>query len=113
MPYFPEVQNPIPYEGPDSKNPLAFRYFDKDRTVGGKTMAEHLRFAVCYWHTMRGTGADTFGGASFQRPWGRESDPIAAAESTMDAAFEFFSKLGVSYYCFHGRDIAPAGSAIE
>lgn len=113
MTYFPEVENPIPYEGPDSKNPLAFRFYDKNRVVAGKTMAEHLKFAVCYWHTMRGTGADTFGGASFQRPWGTESDPIAAAESTMDAAFEFFTKLGVGYYCFHDRDIAPEGRSIE
>ena len=113
MPYFPEVKDPIAFEGPDSKNPLAFRYYDKDRVVGGKTMAEHLKFAVCYWHTMRGTGADTFGGGSFDRPWGRESDPIAAAESTMAAAFELFHKLGVGYYCFHDRDIAPEGSSIE
>ena len=113
MIYFPEVKEPIPYEGPDSKNPLAFRYYDKDRTVAGKTMSEHLDFAVCYWHTMRGTGADVFGGGSFVRPWGTESDPVAAAESTLAAAFEFFQKLGVGYYCFHDRDIAPAGASIE
>lgn len=107
--YFPEVERPIAYEGPESKNPLAFRYYDKTRVVAGKTMAEHLRFAVCYWHTMRGTGADTFGGASFERPWGREEDPMAAAESTMEAAFELFQKLGVDFYCFHDRDIAPEG----
>jgi xylose isomerase len=113
MTYFPEVRSPIAYEGPESKNPLAFRYYDKNRTVAGKTMAEHLKFAVCYWHTMRGTGADTFGGASFPRPWGVEADPIEAAESTMDAAFEFFHKLGVGYYCFHDRDVAPEGASIE
>jgi xylose isomerase len=107
--YFPEVERSIPYEGPESKNPLAFRYYDKTRVVAGKTMAEHLRFAVCYWHTLRGTGADTFGGPSFERPWGRESSPLAAAESTMEAAFELFQKLGVGFYCFHDRDIAPEG----
>ncbi len=110
--YFPEVRESIPYEGPDSRNPLAFRYYDRARVVAGKTMAEHLRFALCYWHTLRGTGADAFGGASFERPWGRESDPIAAAESTMDAAFELFQKLGVSYYCFHDRDIAPDAASL-
>jgi xylose isomerase len=97
--YFPEVTESIPYEGPDSKNPLAFRYYDRDRVVSGKKMSEHLKFAVCYWHTFKGTGADAFGGPSFERPW--ESD-----DSTMEAAFELFRKLGVEYYCFHDRDIA-------
>ena len=113
MSYFPEVDKPVPYEGPDSKNPLAFRYYDKDREVAGKRMSEHLKFAVCYWHTMRGTGADVFGGGSFVRPWGTASDPMEAARSTMDAAFELFTKLGVEYYCFHDRDIAPEGSSVS
>lgn len=107
--YFPEVSDPIKYEGPESKNPLAFKYFDRNRKVGEKTMGEHLKFAVCYWHTLRGTGSDPFGGASFVRPWGREADPLAAAESTMEAAFELFRKLEVEYYCFHDRDVAPEG----
>ena len=113
MSYFPEIEKPIPFEGPDSKNPLAFRYYDKDREVAGKRMSEHLKFAVCYWHTMRGTGADVFGGGSFVRPWGTASDPMEAARSTMDAAFELFEKLGVEYYCFHDRDIAPEGSSVS
>ena len=113
MSYFPEVEKPIAYEGSDSKNPLAFRYYDKDREVAGKRMSEHLKFAVCYWHTMRGTGADVFGGGSFVRRWGRESDPMEAARSTMDAAFELFEKLGVEYYCFHDRDIAPEGGSVS
>jgi xylose isomerase len=75
-------------------------------------MEQHLRFAVCYWHTLRGTGADTFGGGSFDRPWGTEADPLAAAESTMDAAFELFRKLGIPYYCFHDRDIAPDAASL-
>jgi len=104
--YFPEVRDRIRYEGPDTKNPLAFRVYDADRIVAGKKMSEHLRFAVCFWHTMRGTGADPFGGASFERPWGRESDPRAAEDSTLEAAFEFFSKLGVGFWCFHDRDVA-------
>ncbi len=110
--YFPEVSEPIAYEGPDTRNPLAFRYYDRTRVVAGKTMAEHLKFAVCYWHTLKGTGSDAFGGASFERPWGTESDPVAAAESTMDAAFELFQKLGVRYYCFHDRDIAPDAESL-
>ena len=110
--YFPEVRESIPYEGPESRNQLAFRYYDRGRTVAGKTMAEHLKFAVCYWHTLRGTGSDPFGGASFERPWGTESDPVAAAESTMDAAFELFRKLGVAYYCFHDRDVAPDAASL-
>lgn len=111
--YFPEVKQRVPFEGPGTDNPLAFRYYDREREVGGKRMSEHLKFAVCYWHTLRGTGADTFGGASYQRPWGTESDPMAAAESTMDAAFELFAKLGVDYYCFHDRDIAPPGNTVS
>ena len=74
--YFPEIKESVLYEGPDSKNPLAFRYYDRDRVVGGKKMSDHLKFAVCYWHALRGTGADTFGGGSFERPWGVESDPV-------------------------------------
>ncbi len=111
--YFPEVRETIPYEGPDSRNPLAFRYYDRGRVVSGKTMAEHLKFAVCYWHTLKGTGADPFGGASFERPWGGESDRVAAAESTMDAAFELFRKLDVPYYCFHDRDVAPDAASLS
>jgi xylose isomerase len=111
--YFPDVKAPIAFEGPDSRNPLAFRWYDKNRLVAGKKMSEHLKFAVCYWHTLRGTGSDAFGGASFERPWGAESDPLAAAESTMDAAFELFAKLGVEYYCFHDRDVAPDQESLE
>jgi xylose isomerase len=111
--YFPDVKAPIPFEGPDSKNPLAFRWYDESRVVSGKTMKEHLKFAVCYWHTFKGTGSDAFGGASFERTWGTESDPVDAAESTMDAAFELFEKLGVGYYCFHDRDIAPDAKSLE
>jgi xylose isomerase len=110
--YFPEIRDSIPYEGPHSKNPLAFRWYDRRRVVSGKTMEQHLRFAVCYWHSLKGTGADAFGGGSFDRPWGTEADPIAAAESTMDAAFELFRKLGVPYYCFHDRDVAPDAASL-
>lgn len=107
--YFPEVQKPILYEGKDSKNPFAFKYYNREQRVGSKTMGEHLRFSVAYWHSLLGSGADMFGGASFERAWRQASDPMDCAKETLDAAFEFFQKLGVDYYCFHDRDIAPEG----
>ncbi len=107
--YFPDVKGQIKYEGKDSKNPLAFKYYNKDQKVGNKTMAEHLRFSVAWWHTLLANGTDMFGGPSFQREWRKASDPMDCAKETMDAAFEFFQKLGVDYYCFHDRDIAPEG----
>jgi xylose isomerase len=113
--YFPEVAKPIPYEGPGSRNPLAFKHYDARRKVGGKTMAQHLKFAVAYWHTMKGDGSDPFsiGSPSLVRPWNRGHDAMDVAEKTLDAAFEFFTKLGVRYYCFHDRDIAPEGASVK
>jgi xylose isomerase len=105
--YFPKIQKQIPYEGKHSKNPLAFKYYDKHQKVGNKTMGEHLRFSIAFWHTMMGSGSDMFGGPSFTREWHRASDPIDRAKETLEAAFELFQKLGVDYYCFHDRDIAP------
>lgn len=107
--YF-ENTAPIRYEGPDSANPLAFKWYDRDRLVMGKRMEDHLRFAVCYWHSFCGNGSDPFGGDSFERPWHHMSDPMAAARLKADVAFEFFAKLGAPYYCFHDRDVAPEGS---
>ncbi len=107
--YFIDVKTPIPFEGKESKNPLSFKYYNKNQKVGNKTMAEHLRFAISYWHTFMGSGSDIFGGPSFQREWRKAKDPIDRAKETMDAAFEFFQKLDVEYYCFHDRDIAPEG----
>lgn len=104
--FFPNVPK-IVYEGPDSKNPFAFKHYNPDELVMGKTMAEHLRFAVCYWHTFKGTGSDPFGPGVYIRPWDVPSDPMEAAEATMRAAFEFFTKLGVNFWCFHDRDISP------
>ncbi len=110
--YFPEVKNRIGYEGPGSTNPLAFKRYDPKAKVGGKTMAQHLKFAVCYWHTFKGTGSDPFGGGVYDRPWNRGGDALTVAHHTMDAAFEFISKLGVEYWCFHDRDLAPEGATI-
>ena len=112
MTYFPEVKKAIRYEGPASQNPLAFKHYDAKRKVGGKTMAEHLRFAVCYWHTFKGTGADPFGGGVYDRPWNHGTDALDVARQTMDACFEFIQKIGIRYWCFHDRDIAPEGATI-
>jgi xylose isomerase len=109
--YFPKIKDPIPYEGKDSENPFAFKYYNKGQKVGSKTMGEHLRFSVAYWHTLMGDGSDMFGGAGFTRDWRLPADPMDRARATLDAAFEFFRKLGVDYYCFHDRDIAPEGES--
>jgi xylose isomerase len=113
--YFPEVTKAIPYEGPGSRNPLAFKHYDARRKVAGKTMAQHLKFAVAYWHTLKGDGRDQFsvGNPSLDRPWDHGRDPMDVAEKTLDAAFEFFTKLGARYYCFHDRDIAPEGANVK
>lgn len=112
MPSLFEHIPPVAYEGPDSDNPLAFRWYDPQRTVLGKPMRDQLRFAVCYWHTFVWTGQDPFGGQTFDRPWFETpgSDPMRQALVKLDHAFEFFRKLGVPYYCFHDRDLAPEGA---
>ena len=104
---------PIHFDGPKSDNPLAFRCYDAKQAVMGKTMREHLRFAVAYWHTLKGSGVDMFGMPTFDRPWGRATDPMQRARDTMRAAFEFTTKLGADYYCFHDRDIAPEGESLR
>lgn len=109
---FPKIQK-IKYEGPESKNPLSFRHYNPQEKVGDKTMEEHLRFAVAYWHTFCGTGIDPFGSATLNRLWNTASSPLKAAEKKLYAAFEFFTKLGVRFYCFHDRDIAPEGDSIS
>src|SRR5436190_1456174 len=110
--YFPTI-HPIRFEGLDSRNPLAFRWYDEKLVVAGKTMREHLRFAVCYWHTFRWTGSDPFGGPTKDWPWLKNSNPMQQARDTLDAAFELYTKLGVPFYTFHDRDIAPEGPTIE
>ncbi len=109
--YFPEVEA-LKYEGPDSKNPLAFKHYDPKKKLMGKTLAEHLRFAVCYWHSFKNLGNDPFGGPTMLRPYNIASDEMTAAEQTMEAAFEFYTKLGVGFWCFHDVDIAPEGPTL-
>lgn len=109
--YFPEVKR-IKYEGPKSKNPLAFKHYNPEEKVMGKKMRDHLRFSVCYWHSFKGLGADPFGPGTIIRRYNQSDDPMKAAEETMLAAFEFFTKLGVEFWCFHDRDIAPEASKL-
>ncbi|MFZ4506393.1 MAG: xylose isomerase [Fimbriimonas sp.] len=110
MAFFPEVETKVAFEGRGSKNPLAFKHYQADKVLGDRTLAEHLRFAVAYWHTLKGTGLDPFGGGTMFRAWETAEDPLQRAFDTQDAAFEFFVKLGVPYYCWHDRDIAPEGA---
>jgi xylose isomerase len=109
---FPTVSK-IQFEGPRSKNPLAFKHYDAAELVDGKPMKDHLRFGVAYWHTMRGTGSDPFGSATMLRPWDDGSDSVANAQNRVRAAFEFIEKLGAPFYCFHDRDVAPEGKSLK
>ncbi len=109
--FFPGIK-PIKYEGPDTRNPLAFRHYNARQKILGKTMADHLRFAVCYWHTFKGLGNDPFGVPTMIREYNNSSDPMIVAEQTMHAAFEFFQKLGVQFWCFHDRDISPEADSL-
>ncbi|MCX7012821.1 MAG: xylose isomerase [Candidatus Sumerlaeota bacterium] len=102
----------IRHEGPDSKNPLAFKHYNPNEKALGKSMADHLRFAVCFWHSFKGTGVDPFGPGTIIRAWEQGVDEMKAAERTLRVAFEFFTKLGVRFWCFHDRDIAPEGQTL-
>lgn len=103
----------IKYEGKDSDNPLAFKYYNPDEVIEGKTMKDYLRFAVAYWHTYQGTGGDPFGPGTAIRPWDGISDAMELAKAKMKANFEFCEKLGVPFFCFHDRDIAPEGNSLK
>ena len=110
--YFPQISK-ILYEGPGSRNPLAFRHYNPSEIIEGKSMEDWLRFSVCYWHTFRGTGTDPFGAPTLHRPWDDGTDSLDNALTRVDVAFEFIEKLGVPYYCFHDRDVAPEGSTLK
>jgi xylose isomerase len=109
---FFSIEQPIPYEGPGSRNPLAFKWYDPDKVVLGKMMADHLRFAICYWHSFCWTGTDPFGGDSFQRAWMQPGDGMQMARMKADIAFELFRLMRVPFFTFHDRDIAPEGASI-
>ena len=109
--HFPRIKT-IAYEGPKSANALAFKHYNPDEVVDGKTLSAHLRFSIAYWHAFRGVGSDPFGPGTIVRPWEKGTNAVAIAKTRMDAAFEFFQKIRAPFYCFHDRDIAPEGSTL-
>ena len=109
--FFPFIDK-VQYEGPDSDNPLAFKVYDATRVVAGKPVAEWLRFSTCYWHSFAAGGQDPFGVDTRAFPWDAAGDEMACAYARQDAAFEFISKLGTPFYCFHDRDVAPEGDSV-
>lgn len=110
--YFKNIPD-IKFEGKTSRNPLAFKWYDAKRKVGGKTMEQHLRFAVAYWHTFCGTGGDPFGAATKNFPWLTAGDAVQRGHDKMDAAFEFMQKLGISLYCFHDYDLVEEADTLK
>ena len=112
MAAFPEISK-IEYEGPDSQNPLAFRWYNADEEIEGRTMRDHLRFSVVYWHTFRGTGADPFGSGTMVRPWDDGTETLENALARVPVAFEFMEKLTAPFYAFHDRDVAPEGATLQ
>ncbi len=115
MEFFSDVPEPVAFAGTDpGPGGLGYQVYDPNRTVAGKRMEDHLRIAVCYWHSFAWPGSDIFGEGTFDRPWiNSDADPITAAEAKQDAAFEFFQKLGVPYFCFHDVDMAPTGNSLR
>lgn len=111
MAYFPTIEK-IKYEGKDSTNPFAFRHYNPEEIILGKPMKEHTRFAIAYWHTFVNEGNDPFGQGVNERTW-LTDDPMETAKNRVEAAFEFFEKLGVEYFCFHDMDVAPFGNSLE
>lgn len=109
--HFPGL-GPIIFEGPRSENPLSFKHYNPDEVIDGRTLKEHLRFSIAYWHAFRGAGSDPFGPGTIQRPWETGKDPVSTAKLRMDAAFEFFTKIQAPFWCFHDRDIAPEGRSL-
>ncbi len=110
--FFPGIGK-IKFEGKDSKNPLSFKYYDENKVLAGKTLKEHMRFAMAYWHTLTGTGGDPFGPGTKNLPWDTKKDDVEQAKDRMDAAFEFTSKMGIPFYCFHDFDLVHEGGTIK
>jgi xylose isomerase len=109
--HFPKIPA-IAFAGPKSDNPLSFRHYNPDEVIDGKSLKQHLRFSIAYWHSFRGVGSDPFGPGTIVRPWEKGRDPVSIAQTRMDAAFEFFVKIQAPFWCFHDRDIAPEGSSL-
>ena len=110
--YFPNIDK-IKFEGKGSKNPFAFKYYDENKIIGGKTLKEHFKFSIAYWHTFCATGADPFGPGTMVRPWDANADAVQRAKDKMDAAFEFITKIGAPYYCFHDIDLIDEGNSLS
>ncbi|MCR9014118.1 xylose isomerase [Aquiflexum gelatinilyticum] len=110
--YFPNIDK-IKFEGKGSKNPFAFKYYDENKIIGGKTLKEHFKFSIAYWHTFCATGADPFGPGTMERPWDANPDAVQRAKDKMDAAFEFITKIGAPYYCFHDIDLIDEGNSLS
>ena len=110
--YFPGVPDRIPFDPKAKKGALAFKQYNADEMVEGRSMREWLRFSVCYWHTFRGTGSDPFGPGTMDRPWDDGSDSVENALKRVDVAFDFIDRLGAPFYCFHDRDVAPEGATL-
>ena len=110
--FFPGIGK-IKFEGKESKNPLSFKYYDEKKVIAGKTLKEHMRFAMAYWHTLTGTGGDPFGPGTKIFPWDAKKDDVEKAKDRMDAAFEFTTKMGIPFYCFHDFDIVAEGNSIK
>lgn len=110
--YFPHIGK-IPFEGPDSKNPMAFHYYDAECIVAGKTMKDWMRFAMAWWHTLCAEGADQFGGGTKIFPWNDGQDALVIAKQKVDAGFEIMQKLGINYFCFHDVDLISEGNSVE
>jgi xylose isomerase len=109
--HFPGIPQ-IAFEGPKSDNPLSFKYFNPDEIIDGRSLRDHLRFSIAYWHSFRGVGSDPFGPGTIVRPWEQGENSLAVAQARMDAAFEFFVKIQAPFWCFHDRDIAPEGRTL-
>src|SRR3954469_25663400 len=109
---FPKIEK-IQYEGPKSKNPLAFKHYNADEKIEGKSMADHFRFSVTYWHTFRGRLTDPFGVGTAIRPWDDGTESVQNAQNRVRVAFEFMEKLGAPFYAFHDRDVAPEGDSLK
>ena len=110
--YFPSIEK-IKFEGKESKNPMAFRYYEPERVVMGKKMKDWLRFSMAWWHTLCAEGGDQFGEGTIKREWNTICDPLEAAKAKMDAGFEFMQKIGIEYYCFHDVDLIAEAESIE
>ena len=109
--YFPEIGK-IKFEGKESKNPMAFHYYDAEKVIMGKPMKDWLRFAMAWWHTLCAEGGDQFGGGTKKFPWNEGADAVTIAKQKADAGFEIMQKLGIPYYCFHDVDLVSEGSSI-